>query len=187
MHVQELFAGDSLSFLALGGAYPASEGWVLKYRLVPLTAGGAAIDITATAEGDDHRVALAAATTAAWAPDTYSWVRWVDKAGEVYTLEKGQLVVRADPRTLPAGYDSRSLAHKALDDAKAAYATFASSKGALRRYRIGQREMEFHTAAEILKQIAYWEAEVAREERAARLAKGLRPKNRIVTRFVRPS
>lgn len=184
MQQQELFAGDSLNFVTRGGDYPASAGWALKYRLAPLTVGGTPIDLTGTAEGDDHRVAVAVSTTANWAADTYSWVSWVEKAGEVYTLDKGQLVVRPNPRTLPAGYDSRSQARKALDDAKAAFAAWTPTR---RRYKIGQREMEFHGTAEILKQIAFWEAAVAREESEARVAKGLRPKNRILTRFVRPS
>ncbi len=181
MQVQELFAGDSLSFLVEGGAYPASAGWVLKYRLVPATVGGQPIDITATAEGDDHRVTLAASTTTNWAADTYSWVRWVDKAGEVYTLSKGRLVVGANPRTLPAGYDTRSPARKALDDARAALAAWTPKT---RRYRIGERELEFNSVAEILKQISHWEIEVQREERAALLAQGLNAGNRMYVRMV---
>lgn len=184
--LQELFAGESLNFTTAGGAYPASSGWVLKYRLVPRTTGQSVIDITASASGDDHLVALAASTTGGWFADNYTWTSYVEKAGERYVIESGQIVIKPNPLNLTAGYDGRSQAQKALDEAKAAYAAYTASGGTKRKYRIGEREVEFNTAADIIKTISYWEAEVAGEAASDRLAKGLRPKNRILTRFVRP-
>lgn len=161
MQQQELVAGDSLNFLTAGGAYPASSGWVLKYRLVPRTVGNSAIDLTATAEGDDHRIAVAAATTAAWAADDYTWTVRVEKSGERYTLEHGQLVVKPDPATMAAGYDGRSSARKALDDARTAFYAWNPTQ---RRYKIGEREMEFNSAGDILKKIKQLEQEVLAED-----------------------
>lgn len=157
----ELIAGDSLNFLTQTPKYPASQAWVLYYRLVPRTAGNAAISITATAEGDDHRVLVAAATTAGWAADSYTWSAWVDKAGEKYTVQDGQIVIKADPRTAAAGHDGRSLARKALDDARTALAAWKPTQ---RRYKIGEREMEFNGTADIIKLITYWERQVASED-----------------------
>lgn len=182
MQQQELVAGDSLNFLTAGGAYPASSGWVLKYRLVPRTTGNAVQELTATAEGSDHRVAVAASSTSNWAADSYTWVSWVERAGEVYTLEHGQLTVKPNPRAIGAGYDGRSQARKALEDAKAAFAAWSPLK---RRYKIGEREMEFNSTAEILKQISYWEMEVQREENAVKAAAGLRTGGRFYVRMVR--
>ena len=159
-----LVAGDSLNFATITPGYSAADGWVLKYRLVPRSAGGAGIDITATAEGDDHRVQVAALATESWAADTYGWAAWVEKATERYTVQSGQIVVTPNPRTAAPGLDSRSQARKALDDAKTAFAAWAPTK---KRYRIGDREMEFNTAAEIIKLITYWESKVAEEDRLA--------------------
>lgn len=181
MQQQTLVAGDSLNFLTGGGAYPASAGWVLKYRLVPRTAGGTPIDITAAAEGDDHRVAVAASTTSSWGADAYTWASWVDKAGEVYTVDAGQIVVQPDPRNVGAGHDGRSVARKALEDARTAFAAWSPTR---RRYRIGMREMEFGTAADILVQVHYWEREVEKEDAAAARAKG-RQTSRFFVRMVR--
>lgn len=161
MQQQELVAGDSLNFLTAGGAYPASSGWVLKYRLAPRTGANTAIDITATAEGDDHRVAIAAVSTSSWAADNYTWVSWVEKAGEVYTVDNGQLVVKPNPRTLPAGYDGRSGARRALDEARTAFYAWNPTQ---RRYKIGDREMEFNSTGDILKKIKQLEQEVLAEE-----------------------
>jgi hypothetical protein len=42
-----------------------------------------------------------------------------------------------------------------------------------KRYRIGDREMEFNSTADILALIRYWEGELQRATRAARAAAGL--------------
>ena len=161
MQQQELVAGDSLNFLTSGGAYPASSGWVLKYRLVPRTVGNAVQELTATAEGSDHRIAVAASSTSGWSADNYTWTSWVEKSGEVYTLEQGQLTVKQNPRTASAGYDGRSSARKALDDARAAFYAWNPTQ---RRYKIGEREMEFASTGDILKKIKQLEQEVLAEE-----------------------
>lgn len=179
---QELIAGDSLNFVSSTPGYPASAGWMLKFRLIPRAAGGTPIDLTAVAEGDDHRVAVAAATTAQWVAGAYSWTSWVEAAGETYTLEGGQIVVQPDPRQAAAGYDNRSLAVRTLEDLMAAKAGWDTTSGRQRRYRIGEREMEFASEAEILQKIKFWQFEVQRETNAARLAKGLSAGNRFYVR-----
>lgn len=170
---QELIAGDSLNFLTAGGEYPASAGWVLTFTLIPRTVSNPLITITATAEGDDHRTAVAATVTATWAADSYTWRSRVDKGGEKYTVDIGQIVIKPDLAAAGAGYDGRSLAEKALDDARTAYAGFTASNGTKRRYRIGDREMEFSSSSDIVLQINYWQIEVKREARHKALAKGL--------------
>lgn len=130
-------------------------------------------------------MAAPAAATANWVADDYTWASWVERTGEKHTVDRGQIVVQPDPRTLPAGHDGRSQALRALEQLRAAFATFSASKGTVRRYKIGEREMEFNAASEILMQIRYWEQQLANETAAANLAKGLAPKNRILTRFSR--
>ncbi|MGV8823974.1 hypothetical protein [Methylibium petroleiphilum] len=158
---QELIAGDSLKFPTVLPEFPASAGWVLKYRLAPATVGGTAINLEASAVGDAYEVAIAAATTADWSPDRYTWSAWVEKSGEVYTVDDGQIVIKPNPRTLAAGHDGRTLAHKALDDARAALAAWKPTQ---RRYKIGEREMEFNSSAEIIRLITYWEQQVKAED-----------------------
>ena len=164
-----LTAGDTLNLIISVADYPASAGWVLKYRLVPRTGTNSAISITASASGNDYLVLVAAATTAGWAADSYSWTSWVEKAGEVYSVDSGQIVIKPDPRTAAAGTDGRSQAHKALDDARAALAAWSPTR---RRYRIGDREMEFNAVSEIVAMIGHWEREVQRELRAAAMEAG---------------
>lgn len=158
-----LVAGDSVDFQVSLSNYPASAGWVLKYRLVPRTATNAAIEMTSASAGDEHRVQIAASATATWAPDAYGWTAWTEKGEEKYTVTSGQTVVRPDPRAAAPGLDTRSLARKALDDARAAFAAWTPTS---RSYRIGDRERVFNSTAEILRVISYWQMEVNREAAA---------------------
>lgn len=179
-------AGDSFTALESLPQYPASAGWVASLRLVARTHGNTAATITGTAEGDAHRLTAPASATAQWAADAYTWVLWVDRAGESATVATGQLRVLPNLRTAPAGADGRSLARRTLDDLMVAKAGWDTSGGRTRRYKIADREMEFNTEAEIIQKISFWEAQVAKEAAADRLAAGGRPRNRILTRFVRP-
>lgn len=179
-------AGDTFVYTASLAAYPASAAWVGKLRLVPRAAGGAVIELTAAAAGNDHAFTASAATTSAWAAGDYAVVQWVEKAGEVHTTDTGQLTVAPDPRTIAVGTDTRSIARRTLADLIAARSTWATTQGRTRRYKIGDREREFASAAELNQEIAFWQGQLAVEDNAARLAAGLAPKNRILTRFTRP-
>jgi hypothetical protein len=184
MQQNEVVAGDSLNFTVAGGAYPASAGWVLTYRLVP-RAVGAEINFNATASGDDFVVALDAAATENWAAGAYTWWQRVEKAGEKYTLGQGQLTVRPNPATLTGGFDGRSEAVKALEEAKAARASWITSGGRIASYQIAGRTMTYKSAIEIDREIRFWEGEVARHQQAERIAAGLPTGGRFYVRAVR--
>jgi hypothetical protein len=164
MILTQLIAGDSLNFSTSLPQYSAADGWVLKYRLVPRTSGGVVIALEAGADGAYHRTQVAASTTATWAADTYAWASWVEKGLESYTVETGQITILPDPRQVAPGHDGRSLAQKALDEARAALATWSPTR---RRYRIGGREMEFREWADASACVKFWQGEVAREQIAA--------------------
>ena len=118
MQQTTLTAGDTLTYLTTIAGYPASAGWVLKYRLVPRVSGTAQT-LTSTASGDDHRITVAASTTASWTAGEYGWTSWVENGSEVYSVETGQLTVAPDPRTMAVGTDTRSHAERMLDAIKA--------------------------------------------------------------------
>ena len=174
----ELIAGDTLDFLDVVPGYPATAGWSLKYRMAPRTVGAAVVTLIATAQGADYRVQAAPAITAAWVAGYYTWARWVEKTAARQSLGDGQLLVKPDPALLAAGYDGRSQARKALDDAKAAFAAWSPTS---RRYKIGDREMEFNAAGDIIKLITYWEQQVQNEDLLAGRAE--RVSRRIYTRI----
>ena len=168
---QTLVAGDSLNFSTTVVGYSAASGWALHFRLLP--ASGAPIDLSTQPEGATFRCQVAAAATAPWVAGTYTWASWVEKDGEVYTVETGQIVIRQNPRTALAGYDTRTTAAKALESCETALANFKSTGGLVKKYMIAGREMEFQGLADIMKLLSYWRLRVANEQAADAVGAGL--------------
>jgi hypothetical protein len=176
-----LTAGDSLSFPTTVPDYPASAGWVLRFRLIPAGAG-APIEITSAAAGDDHQVTVSAAVTASWAAGTYDWASWVERAGTVYTVETGRAEILPNPRTA-AAFDARTPAQRRLADLESAYsAHIGRGHAAVAEYEIAGRRMKFDLAG-LIKAIESAKRDVAAEAQAARIAKGLSARVRYVTRM----
>lgn len=113
MNLSRIIAGDTLQFSTTVPDYPATAGYVLTYRLVPI-AGGAAITMTSTASGDDYAFSVAAAATAAWTPGEYSWHATLALGGARYTLGEGRITIKPNPATLTVGTDTRSHAKRML-------------------------------------------------------------------------
>lgn len=187
---ETLVAGDTLDFTVSVPDYPASAGWTLKYRLTPrfATPTQAPIVLTATtnANGVDYNVQSGPAVTVLWAAGNYAWARWVEKSGARQTLdERGNLLVEPDPSATAQGYDARTQAAKAVEDLKVALATFQATSGRVKQYTIGTRHMEFETSTEILKMLSFWQVQLAKEDAAARIAKGLGNPRHTYVRFNR--
>lgn len=177
-----LYAGDTLEFTTSTPDFPAGSGWTLKIRLAP-RATGVEIDIASTADGDDHLVSVPATTTAAWSAGWYTATVYVEKGAERYTLERVQVEVRAASTTLADGSDGRGQAERAVDDLKAALATYTASRGIVAEYAINGRSMKFRDSGEIVALLNYWEAELSRERAAESVAKGLGNPRRLFVRF----
>lgn len=173
-------AGDTVAWTRTLDDYPASA-WTLKYRLI--NAAGK-IDITAVADGDTHSVSVAAATTAAWTAGVYAWQAYVEGGtSERYTVGTGTVTVQPDLAAEAAGFEARSTAKKALDDTRAALATWIATNGQVQEYQIAGRVMKYSSIADIEGRIRLLEREVAREEAAEKLAAGLQPPRRVLVRF----
>lgn len=72
-------------------------------------------------------------------------------------------------------------AREILNSLRKAYKEHAAGRGMTKRYKIKDREMEFSSLADLLKQIRFWQQEIKRLEVAA----GISPRRsgRIITRF----
>lgn len=143
----QITAGDTLNYTVSVPQYPATAGWVLKLRLVPRSTGVAAT-YTAAASGADHRVTVSAAVTATWVAGAYGWATWVEKAGERYSLQSGQVTVLADPAQALESADTRTHAQKVLDAVQAVIEGRASSTQA--EYQIAGRAVKHIPMAELL-------------------------------------
>lgn len=184
MQQTRIVAGDTLNYGRAVPGYLPSEGWQLRYRLTPRAQGGTPISFAALADGDEFLVRVGPATTAQWIPGAYSWDSWVQRVDgngnvvERYTVAQGQLEVLPNPATLTAGTDTRTAAQRALDDARTALYQW---NPAVKRYRIGEREREFNSVAEIARLITELERQVEREAQLS--GRGERLGRRIFTRL----
>lgn len=173
-------AGDTVTWLKSLADYPASSGWSLAYRLI--NAAGK-IDITASASGADHLVSVAAATTANWLAGDYDYIATVTKAVERYTVGTGRITVDPNLAALTT-YDGRSIERKALEALESAYLDYLTNhQGHVQEYEISGRRMKFRNAAEIWEQIDRLRAECRKQDDAAAIAAGLKPKRRVMVRF----
>ena len=175
-----IILGDTLDYGTTVADYPASAGWTLKYRLVPRTTG-AAILLTAIADGDNYLVQVTSATTATWAAGEYSWASWVVKAGEVYSLSQGTCKLLADPRTATAPLDARTDAQTALDNVTATLQGRATS--AVLEYEIAGRRLKYTPVADLIALQSELMAQVQREQRLADSAKGYPDKRKTYVRM----
>ena len=174
-----LRAGDTWKWTKSLPDYPASA-WNLKYRFKSPTAG---FEITADETGDEYSVTVTAATSSAYAADTYSWIAWVEGGtSEKYTVDTGVAVINPDYRigTATTALDDRSHARKTL---AAIEAWIESRDQGVARYAIAGRQMQYIPITDLLKLRQTYKAEVAAEDAAAALANGLGGGRRIQFRI----
>lgn len=175
-----LRAGDSATWTETLTAYPASDGWTHKSKI--LWPVGTGVTLTAVGSGDDHTYTVAAGVTAAWRDGTATLLSWVERSGERVTLGATALTILPDLANL-AAVDGRSAAAKALADAKAALAAYvAGGKGHVEEYEIAGRRIRFRGITEIRDLIKHYEIEVAGERALQALLQGGSP-GRVLTRF----
>ena len=178
----EIIIGDTLDFETTVPDYPATDGWTLKFRLVPRVSGSAITFNASTAsDGVSYRAQVAPATTAAWTAGEYSWTSYVEKTGARQTVQQGMVTLIADPAVTTAPYDRRSHARKTLDAIEAVLENRASLDQ--QEYTIGDRSLKRMPIADLLDFKRYYAGLVAKEEDAIRIANGQKPKNRTQARL----
>jgi len=167
-----LTVGDTWTWKRSFSDYPASAGWELTYALTTSTAR---ILIAAAADGDDHLVSVAAATTAAYAAGDYSWQAYVTLDAERYMVDGGRVTLRPNLAAASSGYDTRSTARQMLDAIESYLATGDPQAGNVSLS--DGRQVRFWPILD-LHQFRYrLQAEVANEEAAARAKElGLDPR-----------
>ena len=169
-------AGDTIRWLKCLPDYLPAEGWQLVYTLLNATGK---ITFNAIASGADHLVSVAALTTAGWAAGDYAWRAQVVRAGEAYTVASGTCTVQ--PAFSAATLDARSHARKTLANIEA----YLENPGSIssHKYEIAGRMLQRFPLPELLTLRDRYRAEVAREDAAASVARGLPDRRRVFVRF----
>jgi hypothetical protein len=177
---ESVTAGDTIQWTITLADYLASDGWVLKYRLI--NAAGK-IDITSTADGDNHAIDVSAVNSSAWAAGTYDYQAYVDGvSSQRKTIATGKIIVLPNLAAEASGYDNRTAARKLLDQLDADLAAYGN-KAYTQEYEIAGRRMKFISPGDFIAFRNKIQAEVAREEAAARIARGEDGGRKVYVRF----
>lgn len=205
---QVLVAGDTLSFTtsaptdANGDAYRPADGWTLVYRLIPRDDGNSVIALTATEEDDDtYSITAAATTSASWGAGHYTVAAYVTLGSETYTVEPlfDQCEIKANPRTVIAGFDGRTITQKAYDDCLQAIAdaaaraasvgTSGTATSGVVEYTIADRRVKYGNPGEALEALIKLRnqlgIELQRERAATAMARGELDPRRVYVRSIR--
>ena len=146
--------------------YPASS-WTLKYWFKQLSAAGAHIELTASADGDNFAIVVAAATTATYTAGKYAWAAEVSGgSSEVYEIDRGELIVLAR-FDQAAALDFRTHAKKMLDAIEALLENRATIDQ--QEYTIGSRHLKRLTVKELTDWRGYYRAEVLAQNMVERI------------------
>lgn len=164
----QVTAGDTWTWTKSLSDYPAGT-WTLTYYL---RSREGEQSFTATADGADHLVTVAAATTAGYKAGRYGWTAVVTSGSERYRVGAGEIEVLPDPANMGAGQDPRSHARKMLEAIEATLERKATSTQiAMIEYTIGTRGAKFdHKALSELRD--KYRSEVKAEEAMQRLNSG---------------
>jgi hypothetical protein len=175
----KIVAGDYVQWKRELSDFPADDGWVLTYTLLNATTK---ITITAAADGADHLVTLAIATTAAYTAGEYTWQAYATKAAtsQRYKVDEGTMEVEANFAALST-LDARTHVKKVLDAIEAVIENRATLDQ--EEYSIQGRSLRRTPMEDLLTLHKRYKRLYAEEQNRERLRNGLGGSNRLLMRF----
>ena len=179
---QTLVIGDTWGWTISISDYPAPT-YTLKYAIRCLDLS--VIDITATADGADHIIAVAAGTTAGYSAGDYTWTCYVEKGTggslERYTIDSGLVTLKPAMFATLSSTDVRPHAQKMLAAIEAVQ--YGRATHAELSLNINGKAIQYLKPDELIRWRSFFRDEVAREKRDEQIAQGTETGRRIVTRF----
>ena len=177
-----IYSGDTVKFnIPATPDYSSSASWVATFVLKHNT-GNDNISVTGVADGGGgwNFTVTAAQTTGLHVQDHWYQLS-VTKSGERYTLAQGEIRVLANIPAAGNTYDGRSQAQQDLDAVQTAIRSIIS--GQAKQYSIGSRSFTKLDLSDLIALESKLKADVAREKRAERIAKGLDSGRAVYVRF----
>lgn len=160
-------AGESWRWKIACWLYPA-PAWTLSYVLA---SAAARITLTATADGADHSIYVAPATSAAYTSGRYYWISRAGNGADIYPVGAGSIVILP---SLSVATDTRSHARRMLDSINALLEGRATA-GDLDLVRASHGEANISSERDLeqlIKLRSFYAAEVAAEDRIEKAARG---------------
>jgi hypothetical protein len=174
-----LVAGDTLKFTQEFSDYPPADGWVLSFRAVSNV--GNAVTVNATTSGTGFLVTVPAANTANMNAGEWAWVETVTLSGERFTVATGTLEVKTDIPATSGTSDQRSHAKTMLDLIEACLE--GRVVDGIESHSIGGVPINLIPLERLVVLRDKYYSEVARQEQAEALARGLGGGRNIRVRF----
>ncbi len=178
---EQLVAGETGQWKRRWPDFSAAAGWALNYYF---RGPGAALDVTAAANGADFVVTVTSTQSAGLTAGVYFWQAWVVLGSVKHLVGEGQITIKQGFAATADPFDGRSPVKKILD----AIDALVLGKATLdqQEYTIGTRSLKRIPVAELLALRTQYAQLYAREQRAARLRAGGPFFKNIYTRFTDP-
>ena len=173
--LKQIQAGDTFEYVVKYSKYSPAQGWSCHMLL----RGASACTIESTVVADRFVIKAPADETSSFQAGDYKYFIYVEKDGERYLIEDGQVRVLQDYSD--ETFDIRSQAKRILDAIDATLEKRATKDQA--SYKIAGREIQKIQIQELLALRSKFQKEVEAEERAERLAKGLGVDNIVKIRY----
>jgi hypothetical protein len=161
--------GEILTFKKSLSAYPASA-YTLKYYF-KASAAVAAIEVAATADGDDY---LISADTTSWTEGAIFYQAFVTATGVKKLVDSGSLTLQASLISLATAHDGRSHVKRTLDLLRTAFEGRATETD--EEYEIntgsGSRRLKSMTHKQLIDAITHYEKLYRNELRVERIKAG---------------
>lgn len=178
---EELVVGDSWKWKKTLADYPASDGWVLSYAF--RSSGKPVIDITSSADGDDHSVSVAATGTVVFQAGTYHWQSRVTKGADVHTIATGRTKILSDLSASDPSHDPRFHVEKVLAAIEANIEGIASKEE--KELEVGGLRLSLAGRDELIRLRSHYIAELKKLEFSEALRNKTGNPRRYLTRFTR--
>lgn len=178
----EIIAGDLVKWkISEDSDYLIASLWVLTYAFVN---AGEHFGITCTDNGDGYHLAtITAADSAKIKAGTYRWQSYITKSSERYLVNSGSLIVQPNFAALEGGHDGRSHWKIVLDNVEAVIQGRATRDQS--SYTVNGRQLSRTPVADLILLYDKAKSNVASEDRADRISKGLGNSGQIKVRFGR--
>lgn len=179
-----IYAGDTVKWNEPATPdYSSAAGWAASFVLKHASGGEHLSAVSGVADGaGGWNFTITAAQSAQLDVNGHWWQLTVSKDGERYTLGTGKLEVKADIPAAGNTYDGRTQAQIDLDAVRAEMRARVTG-GSVQEYSIGNRSLKKMPMADLIAMETKLKADVAREARADRLAKGMNSGRAVYVRF----
>jgi hypothetical protein len=178
-----IYAGDTVKFnIPATTDYASNASWVGTFVMKHET-GSDSVNITGVADGaGGWNFTISAATSAGLHVDDHWYQLYVTKSGERFTLQQGTIQVLGNIAAAGATFDGRSQAQIDLESVQAEMRARITG-GGVQEYTIGNRSLKKVPMTDLIELESKLKADVARELRATRIAKGLDSGRAVYVRF----